>query len=87
MEFQNIVETLYKSIVKLKYLNCQGCQEFYPSFKNHFCHTTDWHTLVDLFLDIAIQDFPNARIYKKKDLFEAICNHGSSDDRETQKLY
>jgi hypothetical protein len=87
MEFQNIVKNLYENIVILANLNCQGCQEFYPSFKNHFCYTTDWNTLVDYFLDIAIQDFPDANTFPKEVLFKSVCDFGTSNDRETQKLY
>jgi hypothetical protein len=86
VEFQIIVKSLYEKIVFLTYLNCQGCQEFYSSFKNDFCYITNWDTLVDIFLDKAIQEFPDASNFPKRELYEAICDYGTSDDRETLKF-
>jgi hypothetical protein len=87
MEFENIVKKLYEKIIILTFLNCQGCQEYYPSLKKHFCCVTDWNTLVHYFLDIAVQEIPDANKFTKEEIFVAICEYGSSYDREAKEFY
>lgn len=80
-------ESIYKIIERIQLLseiNCEGCQHFSASFKNHFCYYTDWIILCFTFYDQALSEL---EIQHSDELFEAVLNsNGTGNDLESKRF-
>lgn len=70
----DLVEKLANSILELASLNCEGCQNFYPSFRDHSCYTDSWEYKVCLYLPLVITGFPE--VETSDHLIEEVINFG-----------
>jgi hypothetical protein len=74
-----LISLLADKIEHLANLNCPGCQSVYAPFKNHKCYTDTWCMKVFNYFDQAIEFMPEAKIYSRDYLYDALLN-GPADD-------
>lgn len=74
-----IIKSLQDKIEFISQRDCEGCSNFYASFKNHSCYIDTWCTKLLKHLDEAIEFVPDANKYNKDFLFNILLNGTTND--------